>query len=65
MLHFHPETNFITVYCSATGQLIDKGVIENLAGSFSFDLGNHAAGFYFVTLTDNLGMTYRVKVVKK
>jgi PKD repeat protein len=50
---------------SSTGLLIDKGVIDNPSGTFSFDLGNHAAGFYFVTLTDDQGVTFRVKVVKK
>jgi len=57
--------NFCYRIFSVTGLVIDQGVIENPSGSCTFDLGNHAAGFYFVTLTDHDGVSYRVKVVKK
>jgi hypothetical protein len=50
---------------STTGQMIEEGVVENIAGYCQFNLSNQATGFYFMVLTDCQGTTFRVKIVKQ
>ena len=50
---------------SSTGQEMENGIIDDLSDSFPLNMSNRSAGIYIVTLTDNKGVIYRVRVVKK
>ena len=50
---------------SITGQVIDQGNIINVTNSRTFDLSEQTPGIYFIHLTDERGVNYRVKVIKK
>ncbi|MCX6249429.1 MAG: discoidin domain-containing protein [Bacteroidetes bacterium] len=50
---------------SLGGQMIESGVIEKPSYTYPINMCDKSAGVYFVILTDNQGVIYRVKVVKK
>ncbi|MEI6315160.1 MAG: discoidin domain-containing protein, partial [Syntrophus sp. (in: bacteria)] len=47
---------------TSAGSLIGEGNISNGPDSYPFDLGSRAEGIYLIILTDEKGVTYRVKV---
>jgi hypothetical protein len=49
---------------SVNGQIMHEGALENSSGNCSFDLGNLSPGVYFLLLTNEAGISYRVKAVK-
>ncbi len=50
---------------STTGQVVEKGKIQNSLSQFSFDLTPFKPGVYFIIMIDEAGIVYRAKVVKK
>lgn len=49
---------------SLTGQVIEQGIVNHENGTYSIDLGNQPSGIYFIHLTGESGVVYRVKVVR-
>jgi len=47
-----------------TGQVVDEGNIVNVSDFWTFDLSNQTPGIYFIHLTDERGIGYRVKIIK-
>ncbi|MCX6257150.1 MAG: discoidin domain-containing protein [Bacteroidia bacterium] len=58
-----PEFTYILL--SSGGQLINKGQIKNSTGYYSFNLCNESSGVYFIYLTDQKGIIYKIKVIKE
>jgi hypothetical protein len=50
---------------SSAGRIVRQGSIESPDGPSVFSLVSCAPGFYLIYLTDEQGIKYRVKVVKK
>jgi hypothetical protein len=50
---------------STSGQLIEQGQIEPGQTTSTFDLQKYQAGIYVISLTDQLGTAFRVKIIKK
>ena len=50
---------------SSEGRIVIQGTIQNLSDSHTFNLGNCQPGVYLIKLTNEAGVIYRVKVVKK
>jgi hypothetical protein len=50
---------------SNLGQTVEIGEIQSTENTHSFDLKNRLAGMYFILLTDENGIKYRVKVIKQ
>ena len=48
-----------------TGQVVEQGNIVNVSDFWTFDLNGEKPGIYFIHLRDEMGVDYRVKVVKK
>jgi photosystem II stability/assembly factor-like uncharacterized protein len=57
--------NLTYLVISSTGRIVSQGKIENPSDSWLFDLGSCLTGIYMIQLTDELGVVYRIKVVKK
>ncbi len=50
---------------TSNGREIEQGMIESPAESYPFNLGNSPSGIYFIRITNNQGVIYRVKVIKQ
>ena len=50
---------------SITGRIVKQGNIINPTAAQTFDLSDEPSGIYFIYLTDENGVSYRVKVVKE
>ncbi len=50
---------------SSSGQLKEKGEIENASDTFRLKLESYQAGIYIIQLVDGKGVIYRVKFVKE
>ncbi|MEI6681479.1 MAG: discoidin domain-containing protein [Bacteroidota bacterium] len=50
---------------SAQGELIDRGTIEKAESTWSFNLAGCKPGIYLIRMTDDAGVSYVVKVVKR
>ncbi len=57
--------NFHYQVISSDGRIVGKGFIENPETTWPLNMGNCKAGIYLIQLTDELGVIYRVKVVKR
>ncbi len=58
-------THFDYRIVSLEGKLVEHGSIDQAAGVKSFDLSQVKNGVYFIHLTNEIGITYRVKLVRK
>ncbi len=50
---------------SIMGQTVRTGIINNAASVYSFDLGACKPGIYYINMTDETGISFRAKVVKR
>ena len=57
--------HFLYRVISSSGVLVSSGTIDNPSGSKQFNLGNCQAGIYIIQFTDDRGVNYRVKVVRR
>ncbi len=61
-----PEAqSFSYAIFSSSGQQLMQGKIENPEDIFSLDLSEHVSGVYFISLMDESGRVFRVKVLKE
>lgn len=63
-LPFSNGTNGDFVIYSSTGQQVETGKINANQQEISVDVANYKAGYYFINITDNNGITYKAKFVK-
>ncbi len=64
-LSLPPGERFNYRLVSSAGQVVEQGAIEHPSTTYLMNLANKQAGAYYFILTDNSGVTYRIKVLKK
>jgi hypothetical protein len=58
------DYNYTYKIINILGQEMDRGNIPYGQTDFAFDLENYMAGYYFIHLTDNKGVIYKIKCIK-